>query len=46
MRVGVRMIQRQNDTVRHFGTVCHLGMEDHFGTTTKFLSFIFYLILY
>ena len=28
-RVGVRMTQRQNDTVRHFDT------EGHFGTTTK-----------
>ena len=27
--VGVRMTQRQNDTVRHFGT------EGHFGTATK-----------
>ena len=29
LRVGVRMTQRQNDTLRHFGT------EGHFGTTTK-----------
>ena len=28
-RVGVRMTQRQDDTVRHFGT------EGHFGTATK-----------
>ena len=27
--VGVRMTQRQNDTVRHFGT------KGHFGTATK-----------
>ena len=27
--VGVRMTQRQNDTVRHFRT------EGHFGTATK-----------
>ena len=27
--VGVRMTQRQNDTVRHFGT------EGHFSTATK-----------
>jgi len=27
--VGVRMTQRQNDTVRHFGT------EGQFGTATK-----------
>ena len=28
-RVGVRMTQGQNDTVRHFGT------EGHFNTATK-----------
>ena len=39
--VGVRMTQRQNETVGHFGTVCYFGTEDHFGTTTKFFSFIF-----
>ena len=28
-QVGVRMTQQQNDTV------CHFGMEGHFGTGTK-----------
>ena len=32
------MAQRQNDMVRHFGTVCHFGTEGHFGTATKFHS--------
>ena len=40
------MAQRQNDTVRHFGTVCHFGTEGHFGTGKKYLSFIFFLILF
>ena len=45
--VGVRMTQRQNDTVRHFGTrvtlaqqqndtVCHFGTVRHFGTESHF----------
>ena len=46
--VGVRMTQRQNDTVRHFGIeghfgtarqndmVCHLGTVPHFGTEGHF----------
>ena len=29
LKLGVRMTQRQNDMVRHFGT------EGHFGTATK-----------
>ena len=33
--VGVRMTERQNDTVRHFDTVLHFGTDIHFGTATK-----------
>ena len=35
-RERVRMTQRQNDTMRHFGT------EGHFGTATKCLIFFFF----
>ena len=42
----VYLAQRQNDMVRQFGTVCHFGTEGHFGIATKFLSFIFFLILF
>ena len=38
--VGVRMTQRQNDTVRHFGTQGHFNTATkrpmrHFSTATK-----------
>ena len=33
--VGVRMTQRQNDTVCHYGTVRHFGTECLFNTATK-----------
>ena len=35
VRVGVRMTQRQNDTVCQFGTVRHFGTQGHFNTATK-----------
>ena len=37
----VTLEQRQNDRVRHFGTVCHFDTEVHFGTAKKCLSFFF-----
>ena len=40
----VNLAQRQNDSVRHFGTVCHYGTEGHFGTATKCLIFDFFII--
>ena len=37
----VTLAQRQNDTLRHFVTVCHFGTEGHFDIATKFLSCFF-----
>ena len=31
----VTLAQRQNDTVRHLGTVRQISTEGHFGTATK-----------
>ena len=36
--VGVRMTQRQNDTVRRFGTEGHFGTVRHFGTEIQFTT--------
>ena len=38
----VTLAQQKNDTVRHFGLVCHIGTEGHFSTATKCLSLIFF----
>ena len=35
MWVGVKMTQRQSDTVRHFGTEGYFGMESHLNTQRK-----------